>query len=117
VRGRAIIDTGAERTLGNPELQRRLAQLPGSDGEAGRPTQVYGATAAVTSGESRIAPAIRIGEASLDNLEITFADLHVFRYWKLDQVPALMIGMDLLGVVARLVVDYRRAEIHIGYRR
>jgi hypothetical protein len=117
VRGRAIIDTGAERTLGNPELQRRLAQQPGSDGEAGRPTQVYGATAAVTSGESRIAPAIRIGEASLDNLEITFADLHVFRYWKLDQVPALMIGMDLLGVVARLVVDYRRAEIHIGYRR
>jgi predicted aspartyl protease len=117
VRGRAIIDTGAERTLGNPELQRRLAQHPGDDGEAGRPTQVYGATAAVTRGESRIAPAIRIGEASLDNLEITFADLHVFRYWKLDQVPALLIGMDLLGVVARLVVDYRRAEIHLGYRR
>ena len=72
---------------------------------------------AVASGESRIAPAIRIGEASLDNLEITFADLHVFRYWKLDRVPALMIGMDLLGVVARLVVDYRRAEIHLDYRR
>ncbi len=117
VPGRAIIDTGAERTLGNLELQRRLAALPGGDAAAGRPTQVYGATAEVQTGESRLAPVIRIGEASLDNLEITFADLHVFRYWKLEKMPALMIGMDLLGVVARLIVDYRRAEIHIGYRR
>lgn len=116
VRGRAILDTGAERTLGNLELKRRLASERGS-GEPGRPTQVYGATETVQSGESLIAPQIRIGEAALDNLEITFADLHVFRYWKLDQVPAVMIGMDLLGVVARLIVDYRRAEVHIGYRR
>lgn len=117
VRGRALIDTGAERTLGNPELQRRLRLDPRHDGEPGVATQIYGATDAVQSGESLIAPEIRIGDALLDNLEVTFADLPVFRYWKLDTVPALLIGMDLLGVVAQLVVDYPRAELQIRHRR
>lgn len=117
VRGRALIDTGAERTLGNLELQRRLALDPRRAGEPRAATQVYGTTEAVQSGESLIAPPITLGEAMLDNLEVTFADLPVFRYWKLEQVPALLIGMDLLGVVARLAVDYRRGELQILQRR
>lgn len=117
VRGRALIDTGAERTLGNPELQRRLRLDPRHDGEPGVAIQIHGATEAVQSGESLIAPEIRLGDAVLDNLEVSFADLPVFRYWKLEAVPALLIGMDLLGVVAQLVVDYRRAELQIRHRR
>ena len=58
VRGRALIDTGAERTLGNLELQRRLALDPRHGGEPGVATQVYGATEAVQQGESVIAPVI-----------------------------------------------------------
>ena len=117
VRGRALIDTGAERTLGNRELQRRLALARRDGGDPGMLTRVYGATDAVQQGESVIAPVIRLGDAALDNLEVTFADLPVFRYWKLDAVPALLIGMDLLGVVAQLVIDYRRAELQIRHRR
>ncbi|MFO1455218.1 MAG: retropepsin-like aspartic protease [Steroidobacteraceae bacterium] len=117
VRGRALIDTGAERTLGNRELQRRLALDRRDGGDPGTLTRVYGATDAVQQGESVIAPEIRLGDATLDNLEVTFADLPVFRVWKLEQVPAMLIGMDLLGVVAQLNVDYRRAELQIRHRR
>jgi predicted aspartyl protease len=115
VRCRAIIDTGAERTLGNPELRRRLGMREGAD--AGSSMRVFGTTDDVQDGELRIAPSIRIGDAELRQLPITFADLHVFRVWKLDRVPAMVIGMDLLGVVARLVVDYRRGELQIEHRR
>ena len=107
----------AERTLGNRELQRRLALDRRDGGDPGTLTRVYGATDAVQQGESVIAPEIRLGDATLDNLEVTFADLPVFRVWKLEQVPAMLIGMDLLGVVAQLNVDYRRAELQIRHRR
>jgi predicted aspartyl protease len=117
VRGSALIDTGAERTLGNLLLQRRLALDAASTGETLPPTQVYGATEAVQQGESLRAPRIRIGDAALTDLDITFADLHIFRYFGLDAVPALLIGMDMLGVVARLIIDYRRHELQVRERR
>ena len=45
------------------------------------------------------------------SLEVTFGDLNVFRIWGLENEPALLIGMDLLGTVRRLIIDYRRREI------
>ena len=115
VRGRAIIDTGAERTLGNRALQRELlaSREPGAARDA---TLVLGATPDVQDGEARLAPLIRVGEAILESVEVTFGDLHVFRVWDLEREPAMLLGMDLLGVAERLVIDYRRAELHIQPR-
>ncbi len=48
---------------------------------------------------------------TLTNLEVIFADFHVFKLWGLDQEPAMLIGMDMLGVLDRLVIDYRRNEV------
>jgi hypothetical protein len=72
-----------------------------------------GATPDLHEGTSQIAPIIRIGDTELRNLEVTFGDLHVFRIWDLVDEPALLIGMDLLGTVERLVIDYRRREIQL----
>ena len=47
----------------------------------------------------------------LTNLEVIFADFHVFKLWELDQEPAMLIGMDMLGVLERLVIDYKRNEV------
>jgi hypothetical protein len=65
---------------------------------------------------SMIAPTIYLGEAELRDLEVTFGDLHVFRIWKLEDEPAILIGMDLLGSVERLVIDYRRRELQVKPR-
>lgn len=108
----AVIDTGAERSLGNLALRRSLEIAPNVPGDAAV-TKVFGATPDVGEGTSLIAPTVRIGEAELKGLEVTFADLYVFRIWGLEQEPALLIGMDLLGTVQRLVIDYRRREIHL----
>jgi len=37
----------------------------------------------------------------------------VFRIWNLEREPAILIGMDLLGTVERLIIDYRRREVQI----
>jgi hypothetical protein len=44
-------------------------------------------------------------------MDVIFADFHVFKLWGLDQEPAMLIGMDMLGVLERLVIDYRRNEV------
>ncbi len=110
IRAKAVIDTGAERTLGNLALQnamnknRRKKREPVS-------AVVHGATPDIADGDVQEIREATIGDMTLSNLEVIFADFHVFKLWGLDQEPALLVGMDLLGVLDRLVIDYRRNEV------
>jgi predicted aspartyl protease len=110
VRVKAIIDTGAERTLGNMAL---LAEIDPARARRIAAATVHGATAELTQGTSFIAPPIRLGSIVLEDLEVTFGELHVFRLWDLQERPALLIGMDLIGTVRRFSIDYRRKEVHV----
>lgn len=107
-----IIDTGAERTLGNMPLLAELQKRSNRADETA--TNVVGATTRVTSaGISLVAPTIMIGEAELTDLPVTFGDLHAFEVWGLTKEPALLIGMDLLGLLQQIVIDYRRGELYL----
>lgn len=109
IKAKAVIDTGAERTLGNLALQtamnknRRRRELV--------PAVVHGATPDIADGDVQEIREASIGDMKLTNLEVIFADFHVFKLWGLDQEPAMLIGMDMLGVLDRLVIDYRRNEV------
>jgi predicted aspartyl protease len=110
VRAKAVIDTGAERSLGNLALQtamnknRRKIRQPVS-------ATVHGATPDIADGDVQEIREATIGDMTLSNLEVIFADFHVFKLWGLDKEPAMLIGMDMLGVLERLVIDYRRNEV------
>jgi predicted aspartyl protease len=110
IKAKAVIDTGAERTLGNLALQeamnkgRRKKREPVS-------AVVHGATPDIADGDVQAIKEASIGDMKLSNLEVIFADFHVFKLWQLDKEPALLIGMDMLGVLERLVIDYRRNEV------
>jgi hypothetical protein len=107
---KAVIDTGAERTLGNLALQealnkgRRKRREPVS-------AIVHGATPDIADGDMQQIKESSLGDMRLSNLEVIFADFHVFKLWGLDKEPALLVGMDMLGVLERLVIDYRRNEV------
>ena len=58
-------------------------------------------------------PPIMLGDVLVRNVHITFVDLHIFQHWKLTDEPALLIGMDVLGVLDTLIIDYRRRELQI----
>ena len=111
VRAKVIIDTGAEKTMGNPLL--RVALLGGRKKDREFETSVHGATPEIGSGTSFRAPMITVGAAQLLDLPVTFGDLHVFELWALTNEPALVVGMDVLGRLERFVVDYRRQEFQI----
>ena len=106
-----IVDTGAEHTLGNMALRTALLERARYDDEID--VTVLGATTDVSAGTYFRAPKITIGEADLVDLPVTFGDLHVFEIWGLTETPALVIGMDMLGMLRQFVVDYKRREFQL----
>jgi predicted aspartyl protease len=108
---KAIIDTGAERTLGNAALHDALSSRIRNERRTS--SRVIGATEQTYIGTSFVVPALRIGTTRLTNLPITFGDMHVFNVWELSDEPAVLIGMDFIGTLRRFAVDYRRVEVQI----
>ena len=47
---------------------------------------------------------------------MTFADMRIFEYWHLTEEPALLIGMDALGLLDALIIDYHRNELQLRMR-
>jgi predicted aspartyl protease len=110
----AVIDTGAQATVGNEALRDALRRqvARGARGE----DQIHGATGDIQTGlGARVSP-IRIGELQIRDAHVTFGELHIFSLWDLTDRPALLVGMDILGLVDTLVIDYRRRELHIKPR-
>lgn len=114
VQADVILDTGAQRTIGNLALHRALLQsLARKDTTV---ATVTGATPGVVTAIAVTTPPIAIGDARLKDVAVTFADLHVFTLWELIDEPALVVGMDVLGTVDRFVVDYGRREFQLRPR-
>jgi predicted aspartyl protease len=109
---RAVIDTGAERSLGNLALRRAL-RLDQAAEQEDTESQVIGATAEQQAANTIASPTILIGQTALVNVDVTYADLNIFRLWDLAEQPALIVGMDVLGTVRALLFDYRRRELLI----
>ncbi len=108
----AVIDTGAERSLGNVALRNALRRQSGAEHNPAE-SQVIGATGGEQSATTIMSPLISLGETALARVNVTFADLNVFRIWDLADEPALVIGMDVLGTARALFFDYKRSEMLI----
>jgi predicted aspartyl protease len=112
---RAIIDTGAQASVGNAALREALRRQVNRN-QRGE-DRVTGATGDVQVGiGARISP-ITIGDMTIRDAHITFGEMHIFERWNMSDRPAVLIGMDILGLLDTLVIDYRRMELHIKSRR
>jgi predicted aspartyl protease len=117
VRVKAIIDTGGQATLGNLALREALAERRKKQDAAAVADSVTGATLDVQSGNRISTPSIAMGDVLVRNPAMTFADFAIFEYWKMTDEPAMLIGMDVLGLLDTLVIDYRRRELQMKLRR
>ena len=112
VRVQAIIDTGSERTIGNSALRDALYARRRGEAKP-KMTDVYGATSDVVAGEMYIAPTIVLGPLRIARVTVVFGDFHIFEVWGMQALPAIIIGMDVLGTVDSLGIDFRRKELYI----
>lgn len=111
VRTRAMLDTGAQTTIGNSSLHRALSKR-----RKGVENTIIGVTLDAQKGETILAPAVELGDLTLRGMQVTFGDMYIFDAWKMTDTPALLIGMDIIGLLDTLIIDYKRRELHIRAR-
>jgi predicted aspartyl protease len=110
---RAVIDTGAERTLGNLALRNALHERR-THGVLAMMTTVYGATKDTEPGEIQIVPPIVIDSLRITDVAMVFGEFHIFKVWGMQDQPAMIIGMDVLGTVASLSIDFKNQDVYVG---
>lgn len=108
IRVDAFLDTGAQRSIGNLALLK-LATLRMPQGKF-YDVAITSVTGRTIEGQLANIPVMRVGHVRLVNLALTFADLHIFQIWNLQQ-PAILLGMDALGTFDRVSLDFGRAEV------
>lgn len=112
----AVIDTGSERTLGNLALRNAL-KLRNRTGAVALVTSVYGATEQVERGELSIAPTISIDAIRINEVQVVYGDFHIFKVWGMADRPALIVGMDVLGTVSALGIDFKNQDLYFTSSR
>jgi predicted aspartyl protease len=113
---KAVIDTGGQATLGNEALRVALAERRRRQEQDAVLDQVTGSTLDVQVGNRVATPALAMGDVLVRNPAMTFADFAIFEHWKMTEEPAMLIGMDVLGLLDTLIIDYRRKELQVKLR-
>ncbi len=57
-------------------------------------------------------PAIGLGAITIHDPGVTFGDLYIFKQWRLTSEPAILIGMDTLGLLDTL--DHRLSPTRVA---
>ena len=112
VRVHAIIDTGGQSTIGNEAMRQALVRRRAH----GTHSEVIDVTNATQDGESFPSPTIELGSLQIQGTRITYGDMHIFEHWHLIKEPALLIGMDAIGLLGVFIIDYRRHELQLRTR-
>jgi predicted aspartyl protease len=114
IRTKAIVDTGAQGTIGNLALRQALMRVPPRNA---RREEIVGVTLDVQTGDNLAAPDIDFGDLQLKGAHVTFGDMYLFQHWHHTKQPTLTLGMDLLGSFDVLIIDYNRHELQIRPRQ
>jgi hypothetical protein len=81
-----------------------------------RKAEIEGVTLDVEAGDMMRAPPISVGSLQFNFVNVTYGDMYIFDRWKLNHEPVLVLGMDVLGTVDVLVIDYRLRQLQIRLR-
>jgi predicted aspartyl protease len=113
----AIIDSGAQATLCNTPLREMVRKEALRKGfvEETRMVRMETLAGETFHGETMYLPFLRLGGLHLGNVQVTYADAHVFDVWDLKTSPALVIGMDLLKQFEVVALDFGRSAVRFEF--
>lgn len=106
VRVAVVIDTGAQGSIGNEELFRRLRR--GHDRGDTAMTDINGVTRA---GTFRNAERLQLGSARLTDFPIAFTQSPTFAALGLDDRPAMVLGMNEMRAFDRVAIDFASRRV------
>lgn len=106
VRTMAFIDSGAGASIGNMALSQAIKAKLRRTPDTALAVRVLGVAGGETMGEYRVLRSMSMGDLRMTNLPVVFADLHIFNHWELNDRPAILLGVDILKLFARVELDF-----------
>jgi predicted aspartyl protease len=104
-----VIDTGAESSIANSAFRRRV--IPERASRDGEITSIFSVTGQSTTGAWAVVPTMQVGGFRLNHVPVVFSDLISFERWRLQNQPALLLGMDVLRLFDTVEIDFARREV------
>lgn len=101
-----VIDTGAETSIGNPALQRAMARRRGQG-----TSMLTSVTGQQIEAQMGIGRKLVVGNMTISNLLIAYADAPAFGALDLDKRPALLLGMRDLRTFDRVAIDFATRKV------
>ena len=118
VNGRAVtvvLDTGAQVSVANSALRRLLAGARGQSTE--EKVELHSVTGDSLIGDYAFLRELDIGGVTLKGLAVVFADAHTFRKLKLQDKPAILLGMNAIRAFKRVSIDSLPASFASSFRK
>jgi predicted aspartyl protease len=106
-----ILDTGAQTTVANSALRRKLER--GGKMLQTVPIELQSVTGGRMRADQTMVKKIRLGGVDIHNMPVAFADVHPFRKLGLMKKPALLLGMDALRLFERVSVDFPNRRVRL----
>lgn len=101
-----IIDTGAQGSVGNLELQRQLRRM-----RAGGEQVLTDVNGVELTSDISLARSLEMGRANIQNLALAFTDSPIFASLGLMNEPAMVLGMSELKLFKRVAIDFATQQI------
>lgn len=104
-----IIDTGAQTSIGNLALLKKLAR--NRRGPTVTPVTLTSVTGESIAAQFTQIRQIKLGGMTLNHIPVAFTDAEPFRRFGLANKPALLLGMDALRLFERVSVDFANRQV------
>ena len=50
----------------------------------------------------------------MTDVAIVYGSFHIFKVWDMQNKPAMILGMDVLGTVASLNIDFKNQDLYVA---
>jgi predicted aspartyl protease len=116
VRTDVVIDTGADFSIGNRALQRALGQRAMGRRMVQDNAVLSSVTGQEIAAQIGVARTLTIDRIGIANVAIAFTDAPPFAALKLEQRPALLLGMRELRSFKRVAIDFSSRRVLFDLR-
>jgi predicted aspartyl protease len=106
-----VLDTGAEISMGNEVLHRRLLSRGLVDTQ--HDIELNSVTGGTIKGDYMVVPELETGGVTLQNVPVVFVNAHTFKQLKLEQKPALLLGMNAIRAFKKVSIDFANRRFRV----
>jgi predicted aspartyl protease len=106
-----VLDTGAQISIGNAALRRQLEA--DNSIEAAQQIELDSVTGEKLLGEIAFVRQLRIGGVTMTNLAVVFAPAHTFKQLRLENRPAMLLGMNAIRAFKKVSIDFANRKLRV----